>query len=652
MPALPDHSRRFSLSATLLAIVLAVPAAPAAAPGPTGGTTSGTTTDALIERCFELRRNRPRQALDLAEAVLADPKLDSERRIKAMSCEGVAANVVGEDARAVAIADRIAHELERNPGLPDAYRLRALSNLGAILHGAGQIYRAEQAYAATLEAGARLGGEDALRIQAAMLNNIGMVHADYLDSPRVADGYFQQALALARSTGETDPLLLYNFAVNRVRLGEREPALQALEQAAAGAAASGNELVGLRVHSAQVMLEHDGPAPTPLAELQSIRARQVELPDPAGEAATLARISTLQRQAGQHAQALASAQEALVLASQGHNPLETYQSMQALIDAHAALGNTREALAYADRMHERKLEALRRQRLDLLADLQARNQDTVSQRELERMRYEDRIRTLNAEKSRMLRIAWLALTLLLASSAVAFGLLQRRRHRQLREVSGRDALTGLSNRRAATAALNALTVQRGQDDSRHVLFLIDIDHFKQINDTHGHHAGDAVLVEVSQRLKAACRPGDVVARWGGEEFLVACADLQPAQAQAVASRLRQAMDYTLHTAEGDRAVTASLGMAPVPFFDVAPDDHPSRRWDYALRMADRALYAAKEHRNGWVGYWGARLPDDATAEAVLEQPEAAEGIITVYASRPRERSRLRDQSLRDAGAQL
>ncbi|UWX04568.1 GGDEF domain-containing protein [Pseudoxanthomonas sp. NC8] len=51
-----------------------------------------------------------------------------------------------------------------------------------------------------------------------------------------------------------------------------------------------------------------------------------------------------------------------------------------------------------------------------------------------------------------------------------------------------------------------------------MLFLIDIDHFKQINDTHGHHAGDAVLIEVSQRLKAACRPNDLVARWGGEEF--------------------------------------------------------------------------------------------------------------------------------------
>ncbi|UWX04570.1 hypothetical protein H1235_07395 [Pseudoxanthomonas sp. NC8] len=83
------------------------------------------------------------------------------------------------------------------------------------------------------------------------------------------------------------------------------------------------------MRSAQLMLEHAGPAAPLLAELQGVRALQAELPDPGGEAATLARISTLQRQAGQHAPALASAREALARAGQGHNPLETYQSLDA-----------------------------------------------------------------------------------------------------------------------------------------------------------------------------------------------------------------------------------------------------------------------------------------------------------------------------------
>ncbi|UWX04571.1 hypothetical protein H1235_07400 [Pseudoxanthomonas sp. NC8] len=181
MPTSPFHSRRFSrLSAALLVIALAAPAAtpkPAVAPA---AITAEATVDARIGRCLELRRSRPREALELADAVLATPGLDGERRIKALSCQGIAAGLVGDRDRAVAIADRIAVELQRQPQLPDAYRLRALSNLGAILHGAGQIYRAEKVYAETLGIGARIGGSDAVRIQASTLNNIGMVHADYL----------------------------------------------------------------------------------------------------------------------------------------------------------------------------------------------------------------------------------------------------------------------------------------------------------------------------------------------------------------------------------------------------------------------------------------------------------------------------------------
>ena len=196
-------------------------------------------------------------------------------------------------------------------------------------------------------------------------------------------------------------------------------------------------------------------------------------------------------------------------------------------------------------------------------------------------------------------------------------------------------LTGLGNRRAAARKLDAMTIQRGPEGTRHVLFLIDVDHFKQINDGHGHHVGDEVLVALAAKLKAACRPTDLVARWGGEEFLVACTSLTREQAEQVATRLRRAMAHTLETAHATRLVTVSLGLAPIPFFDGGNDPAAASCWDYALRMADRALYAAKRHRDAWVGYWGAQLPDNATAEAVLEQPEAAEGIITVMSSVPR-----------------
>ncbi len=270
-----------------------------------------------------------------------------------------------------------------------------------------------------------------------------------------------------------------------------------------------------------------------------------------------------------------------------------------------------------------------------LAELQARSQALSSQRELERMRNESRIQALENEKARLLSAAVIAVLILLLAAATGFGLLLRKRHRQLRRLSEIDVLTGLGNRRAAARKLDAMAIQRGPEGTRHVLFLIDVDHFKQINDSHGHHVGDEALVALAARLKTACRPTDLVARWGGEEFLVACTNLTREQAEQVAARLRRAMAYTLETPHANRPVTVSLGLAPIPFFDGGNDPAAASCWDYALRMADRALYAAKRHRDAWVGYWGAQLPDNATAEAVLEQPEAADGIVTVMSSVPR-----------------
>ena len=270
-----------------------------------------------------------------------------------------------------------------------------------------------------------------------------------------------------------------------------------------------------------------------------------------------------------------------------------------------------------------------------LAEMQAHTQALSNQRELERMRTESRIQALEAEKSKLLSAAVIAVLVLLLAAATGFGLLLRKRHRQLRRLSEVDVLTGLHNRRAAARKLDSMALLRGPAGTRHVLFLIDVDHFKQINDGHGHHVGDEVLVALAGKLKAACRPTDLVARWGGEEFLVACTNLTREQAEQVAARLRRAMGYTLETAHATRRVTVSLGLAPIPFFDGGTEPTPASCWDYALRMADRALYAAKRHRDAWVGYWGAQLPDNATAEAVLEQPEAAAGIVSVISSVPR-----------------
>lgn len=274
------------------------------------------------------------------------------------------------------------------------------------------------------------------------------------------------------------------------------------------------------------------------------------------------------------------------------------------------------------------------QQAQALTALQARSRIDATRHALETLQQAREIERLQAEKRQLAYLAAIAMLTLLLALVSGAGLWLRKRHLELRVLSEVDALTGLKNRHAASRMLDALASQPTQADARHVVFLIDVDHFKQINDGYGHAAGDQVLSAMAARLKSACRPTDLVARWGGEEFLVACPNLTREQAEQVAARLRRAMAYTFETAHSKRMVTVSLGLAPIPLH-ANGSGSPSRRWDYALRMADRALYAAKRHRDAWVGYWSADLPDEATAEAVLEQPDAATGLVSVLSSVPR-----------------
>jgi diguanylate cyclase (GGDEF)-like protein len=147
-----------------------------------------------------------------------------------------------------------------------------------------------------------------------------------------------------------------------------------------------------------------------------------------------------------------------------------------------------------------------------------------------------------------------------------------------------DALTGLPNRRAADETLKRMLAQAGRTLSPLAAVLMDLDHFKQINDIHGHEQGDEVLAAVGQLLTATIRDSDFAARFGGEEFLLLLPDTGREQAAVVAEKVRRGIaDIQL----GIGAITASLGVAAYPEDGLDAEQ--------LLRRADGALYAAKEH---------------------------------------------------------
>lgn len=158
---------------------------------------------------------------------------------------------------------------------------------------------------------------------------------------------------------------------------------------------------------------------------------------------------------------------------------------------------------------------------------------------------------------------------------------------ELRKENLTDALTGLGNRRYIDIRLDALVQGNEAGDGRFGLLMIDIDHFKRVNDTYGHATGDRVLRMAAWSLANAVRRGDVAARWGGEEFVVLAPGADAAALSEIAERVRTMTEKSWLTLEDGREVrvTVSVGGAVV-----RAGETPA----LAIARADRLLYRCKE----------------------------------------------------------
>lgn len=162
--------------------------------------------------------------------------------------------------------------------------------------------------------------------------------------------------------------------------------------------------------------------------------------------------------------------------------------------------------------------------------------------------------------------------------------LSRYQHR-IEEMASTDELTGLLNRHAFTILIDKLLAEYRRTPQPIAMLLADIDHFKEINDRHGHLAGDRVLTCIGNALRGTLRQSDIAVRWGGEEFLLVLSGCDLAEAQRIAENLRQKIEASSVDMDGQKiAVTISVGVT-----QYADAERP----DQTATRADTALYAAK-----------------------------------------------------------
>jgi diguanylate cyclase (GGDEF)-like protein len=160
----------------------------------------------------------------------------------------------------------------------------------------------------------------------------------------------------------------------------------------------------------------------------------------------------------------------------------------------------------------------------------------------------------------------------------------RRRNAELERLSRTDALTGVYNRRHLDEQLGAAASAGRRYGLGVGVVLMDIDRFKQVNDTFGHAAGDAVLSQIANRLASCIRAEDILGRWGGEEFIVICPFTGLEGARALAERMRSCVSATPIVAPA-ATVTVTISAGCAAGLGTDPDG--------LVRAADRALYAAK-----------------------------------------------------------
>lgn len=520
---------------------------------------------------------------------------------------------------------------------PSAERRRDASTLGACLRAAGERKRGQLAAAAALlhpvQAALAQAAAPGLRHACALLHaNVQAAQGHYEAAMRL----LQAAILDADDTGSHWRRSELRTALSDLlwRVGQRDAAQAMVGQALRLARVQGDRLAESHAHTvAAIQLGALGREPQEREALEQALALARGAEAISDEAHCLANLSDFHLRHDRPAKALAIAERALPLARRTRNSIaenvaqvnaglalillhrtdeglrrvresvnadlradDLTSAADSLVDLATYLersGHPAEAYAALRQYRDLADETARRSRQRQLVELQDGFEAQQRQHERQRLQADNQLKEELWHQrelgQRFWQLALGAAALLVALVAWGYRRLRSARatlhadHRQVQQRSAQDPLTGLGNRRQFPARLGG--------SARGVLCLLDLDHFKLVNDRHGHAVGDAVLVEVAQRLRRATREGDLLVRWGGEEFLIATESPPEDRPEALAARLLGVLAEAPVQVEGlSVVVTGSIGYARFPL----PGEPGPASWDEALALVDAALLVAKD----------------------------------------------------------
>jgi diguanylate cyclase (GGDEF)-like protein len=596
-----------------------------------------------------LRQDKPAEAIVYGEealAILADDP-DPETEVRTLNEMAWAYMTLSQYDRAISFAQRGRAAAEQHDDARG--RARAVNNLGVIAQRRGEAVTAVEHFTEALKAYREIGGDPEISTS---LNNLGFVYSTALADYETGLTYHVEALALREKLGDqaSIALSLNNIGIIYHRIGELERARDYFERALAIHRELGgdNAVAGTLGNLGDVYYDRKNDERALAHHTEALALRR-KVGDRAGIAASLRAIALVNTRQGRLREARRQLDESLTMAetagersisAQGHLAIAAFERVHgspaaAVIHARRALSISEQAgaleltrqaweemaaaqeknddpegaLASLRRFQEVNAQIFDADRTRRVELLERRYQSERKESEIAQLRAQQATAELALDRQQNQRNA--ALVVAAVFAVVGYAMYRRRLEstRLAQRLSVTDTLTGLKNRRYVLQTIGAdlaaaerrLVGRASGEDADLVFFLIDIDHFKAINDKLGHEAGDQVLVQVAAALSKACRAADTVARWGGEEFLVIGRFTSRHTAAVNAERIRRTFEACVIDLGAGRTVkcTCSVGYASYPFL---PGDVRALSWEQVVALADDGLYLAKQRgRNRWVG---------------------------------------------------
>lgn len=337
------------------------------------------------------------------------------------------------------------------------------------------------------------------------------------------------------------------------------------------------------------------------------------------EAAALLNLGEYQLQVGQREQARANFEKAFAYMDKEHDKPALRDVLVDYADTLEKTGDLAGALKAIKRERALTQELFDSERKKAVWELQQKYASSEQERRIAALDKSNAVKEAKIEAQRVRQQLWWLVTAIAVGFATALGIFYRKlrstyhllelKSEALHQQGQRDPLTGLYNRRhfhdfmCDTGGIDQR--QSPAPDSVSLLMMLDIDHFKLVNDRYGHAAGDAVLKRVAARLAAALRDTDMIVRWGGEEFLAYLPSVPLSDVDEITRRVLNGISGETVWDHGHPiVVSASVGYLTLPM----SQDLPDLTWEHAIVLTDLAMYHAKTHgRNRAYGLSSVRL---------------------------------------------